>query len=281
MDPNLRISQESIEMDDIIAQINGQPAPERHPSQTENVHEIASPQENRRDDTFDHYDDVNVYSQRASVETFTREFPTNEVGQSNLDSSKHAVTPEVSKHLFTQKNEGYHHPQLIDEDIETFKTKLEGTLLDFKNEALKDFMNIKRNVLQEQMHTIENERSKYNALLSSKQNEIETLKENLASSNKLNEDLRVRSEILALMAGKNRQMMRLRVTQYKAFKALKTYVGFKKHSKNILEAKDRENKLKDKRKIFQAWQKRWKLWKTQKSKDDFDAKYISSNNILG
>lgn len=65
-------------------------------------------------------------------------------------------------------------------------------------------------------------------------------------------------------------MMRLRVSQYKAFKALKNYVGFKKHSKNVLQAKDRENTLKNKRRIFQAWQKRWKLWKTQKSKEDFE-----------
>lgn len=146
--------------------------------------------------------------------------------------------------------------------------------MNFKNDAMKDFMNIKRNVLQEQANTIDNERNKYNALLSSKQNEIEILKENMASCNKLNEDLNVRCQILALMAGKNRQMMTLRVAQYKAFQGLKSYTGFKKHSKNVLEAKQKDNNRKCKRNVFQAWQKRWKAWKTEKSKEDFDSRYV-------
>jgi len=237
-----------------------------------------SPTIHKRDETFDHYDDENLYSQRASCETFTREFPPNAVGESQLENSASknpiVITPETSKHLFAQNNEGYHHPQLIDEDIEIFKTKLETSILNFKNEALRDFMGIKRNVLQEQANTIDNERNKYNALLSSKQNEIEILKENLAISNKLNEDLGVRCEILALMSGKNRQLMTLRVAQYKAFQGLKSYVGFKKHSKNILEAKQKKNNTKFKRNVFQAWQKRWKVWKTQKSKEDFDSRYF-------
>lgn len=67
-------------------------------------------------------------------------------------------------------------------------------------------------------------------------------------------------------------MMSLRVAQYKAFKALKNNVGFKKYSNNVLEAKTRENKLNFKRNVFQAWNKHWKAWKVQKSKDDFENK---------
>lgn len=175
---------------------------------------------------------------------------------------------------------GYHHPQLIDEDVETFKSKLEASILSFKNDALKDFMGIKRNMLKDQSNTIDNERNKYNALLSSKQNEIENLKEQLAVSNKRNEDLTVRCEILALMAGKNKQLTKLKVSQYKAFKALKNYAGFKKHTKNVLEMRARENKLKMKRKVFQGWGKHWKSWKIQKDKEDFDCKLKDEMSVI-
>ena len=179
---------------------------------------------------------------------------------------------EAPVHLITQNAQPYHHPQLIDEDIETFKNKLEASILSFKTSALKDFMSIKRNVLQEQKNTIENERNKYNALLSSKQNEIENLKEKLAISNRKTDDLQVRSEILALMNGKNKQMVRLKLVQYKAFKGLKDYAGFRKFSRNVLEVKERQRKEKSKRDVFQAWQKRWKAWKVEKSKEDFQNK---------
>jgi hypothetical protein len=272
---NLRISQQSIDMEDIISSLNSKRPHTVHPNDPgiEDYNFDDSPKASKGDDTFRHYDDDNLISQRASCETLTRALSPTAMEHVVGEKQPIDYIPNngVPRQFFTQKN-GYHHPQLIDEDVETFKSKLEASIVNFKNDALKDFMSIKRNVLQEQANTIDNERNKYNALLSSKQNEIENLKEALASSNKLNEDLRMRSEILALMAGKNKQMMALRVTQYKAFKALKNNVGFKKYSNNVLNAKTRENLLKSKRNVFQAWSKQWKAWKVQKSKDDFENK---------
>jgi hypothetical protein len=54
----------------------------------------------------------------------------------------------------------------MDEDVETFKSNLETSIMKFKTEAFNDFMKIKRNVLTEQANTIDAERKKYNALLS-------------------------------------------------------------------------------------------------------------------
>lgn len=193
---------------------------------------------------------------------------------------KHPTAPEVKKEFIIQNNGGYHHPQLIDEDVETFKTKLDATILNFKNEAMKDFMGIKRNILQEQSNTIGNERNKYNALLSSKQNEIENLKEQLAAANKLNQDLQSKCLKLAEGAGENKELSKLRVVQHKAFLALKNYAGFKKHSKNVLEAKNRDNKLKMKRMVFQGWGKHWKEWKIKKSKEDFEFKLKEEMSII-
>lgn len=280
MEANLRISQQSLEMDDIISELNSK-GPNMQKPKIDSNHDdmyMASPRNPHGDDTFDHIDENQINSHRASCESLTREFSPSHVNRTEIEHKEevhfsHQTAYGVSKERFFKKQEqSYHHPQLIDEDVETFKAKLEASILSFKTEALKDFMSIKRNVLQEQSSTIDTERNKYNALLNSKQNEIETLKEELASANKLNDDLRIRSEILALMAGKNKSMMRLKVVQYKAFKALKDYAGFKKYSKNILQAKERENKLKMKRRVFQGWGKHWKEWKIQKDKDDFQAK---------
>lgn len=248
------------------------------PHHMSNEHEfMVSPRDPSGDETFDHYDDNRINTQRASFETLTRELSPKHVNHTQIerDEVTYDAAKEVPKEMFFKKENGYHHPQLIDEDVETFKAKLESSILSFKTDALKDFMSIKRNVLQEQSSTIDTERNKYLALLNSKQNEIESLKEDLASSNKLNDDLRIRSEILACMAGTNKSMIKLKVAQYKAFKALKGYVGFQKYSKNALLAREKENKLKLKRKVFQGWGKHWKQWKVQKSKDDFEAKLKS------
>jgi len=40
-------------------------------------------------------------------------------------------------------NGNHHHPQIIDEDVEIYKTKLESSIMKFKTEAINDFMAIK------------------------------------------------------------------------------------------------------------------------------------------
>ena len=95
-------------------------------------------------------------------------------------------------------------------------------------------MEIKRGMLNHQATTIDNERRKYNSLLSAKQNEIETLKEKLAEATKMNEELSVRCEILALMSGTAKNRARLAVTQYKMFSDLKENATFQRFAKNVM-----------------------------------------------
>ena len=72
-----------------------------------------------------------------------------------------------------------HHPQMIDEDVETFTHKLDSLILTFRTDSLKEFMRIKRNVLSEQASKIEAEKNRCSALLSAKQDELERLKDDL------------------------------------------------------------------------------------------------------
>lgn len=285
MDNNFRISQQSLEMNDIISELNAKEPNRYRSAYPANEDEFGgSPREYDGDDTFRHYDDQDMHYQRASCETLTRQLSPQDRYQENPERNekmlKHATAPDVNKQFIIQHNGGYHHPQLIDEDVETFKTKLEATIMNFKNEAMKDFMGIKRNILQEQSSTIGNERNKYNALLSSKQNEIENLKEQLAAANNLNQGLQNKCLSLAESAGEFKQLTKLRVVEYKAFLALKSYAGFKKHSKLVLEAKRRERQLKMKRMVFQGWGKHWKQWKINKNKEDFEFKLKDEMSII-
>ena len=77
---------------------------------------------------------------------------------------------------------GYHHVQIIDEDVENFKRRLDIMVKNFRTDSLNHFMSIKRNLLFEQKSIIESEKKKYDALLSSKSDIIEHLKDDLAKT---------------------------------------------------------------------------------------------------
>lgn len=86
-----------------------------------------------------------------------------------------------NKHVANNK-EGYHHMQIIDEDVENFKRRLDVMIKNFRTDTLKDFMGIKRHLLLEQKSIIDSERQKCEALLAAKTDQIEHLKENLSKA---------------------------------------------------------------------------------------------------
>ena len=124
-------------------------------------------------------------------------------------------------------------PMLIDEDVEQFQKRLDTMMINFRSETLGEFMRTKKQVLHEQANCIETEKRRSNAMLSVKQNEIETLKESLGNKSKEADELRLRCEILAIWAGKSKTLTKLRVRQMKAFSALKTYLHWKKYKKMV------------------------------------------------
>ena len=52
-------------------------------------------------------------------------------------------------------------PQIIDEDTENFRIKLDHLINVFKSDALSEFMNMKKFLLENQVKTIKNETEKY------------------------------------------------------------------------------------------------------------------------
>jgi septal ring factor EnvC (AmiA/AmiB activator) len=76
---------------------------------------------------------------------------------------------------------------------------------------MSEFMRTKKQVLSDQAQTIDAERRRCNTLIGVKQNEIEQLKEGLASKTKLTEDLQTRCEAMSFWAGKSKTMLRIKL----------------------------------------------------------------------
>lgn len=109
---------------------------------------------------------------------------------------------------------------ITDEDVESFQKRLDTLIVNFRSETLQEFLKTKKTLLQDQHSQIENERRRCNTLLGVKSNEIEQLKEQLGKKTKQAEELQLRSEILALWAGKGKTLARMKIIQLKAFNAL-------------------------------------------------------------
>lgn len=123
----------------------------------------------------------------------------------------------------------------VDEDVEAFQRNLDSLIVHFRGETMSQFMKTKKQVLTDQAQTIDAERRRCNTLLGVKQNEIEQLKESLASKTKLSDDLGARCEGMAFWAGKAKTLLRIKLLQHQAFDSLKKYRDFQKHSKKVLE----------------------------------------------
>lgn len=61
----------------------------------------------------------------------------------------------------TQNNARNPFPQIIDEDTENFRIKLDNLINIFKNDALKEFMSMKKSLLETQVQTIKSETERY------------------------------------------------------------------------------------------------------------------------
>ena len=106
--------------------------------------------------------------------------------------------------LENDKDNAYRHVQIIDEDVENFKRRLDIMMKNFRTDTLKDFMAIKRNLLIEQKTCIENEKQKCDALLSSKSDIIEHLKDDLAKTQKaLNNQIIIKEKLVEILFKKN------------------------------------------------------------------------------
>lgn len=185
-----------------------------------------------------------------------------------------------------EDKDAFHHPQLIDEDVENFKRRLDITLKNFRTDTMKEFMSIKRHLLVEQKNVIDSEKQKCDALLSSKVDQIEHLKENLArTKNALTKESEIKEKMAqALFKIKNTNYLnKLKTLAFT--KSLKKYYIKKKKQQTVFN-KIRENIfLKFKSKAFKGLKKNFKEMKIMKvisaKEKEFNEKLTEMSQYYG
>ena len=178
-----------------------------------------------------------------------KEEALNQIIQNNTDhnleeinfSNENDLNDNNDNELNDNNENAYHHIQIIDEDVENFKRRLDIMVKNFRTDTLKDFMAIKRNLLIEQKACIENEKQKCDALLSSKGDLIEHLKDDLAKTQKsLNNQIIIKEKLVEILYKKNHDKI---LKRYKslAFNGVLMKYHLKKKSKKDKIKKCRQN----------------------------------------
>ncbi|KAM3142330.1 hypothetical protein pb186bvf_005487 [Paramecium bursaria] len=135
-----------------------------------------------------------------------------------------------------------HAPQIIDEDTEQFKLRLEHLLNVFKTEATSEFMQMKRSMLDDQKQTIKSETERYLQMYEQKTAELAQVKDQLAETLKNNQIQIERVDKITGLLGKFK-------TKQKNKKLLQQlYSEFKKYSNN------RKNKKKNSQRALKHYQ---------------------------
>jgi hypothetical protein len=147
----------------------------------------------------------------------------------------------------------YHQLQVIDEDAEHFKAKLDNLINNFRTETLSEFMSIKRNLLEEQTDAIDSETRKYSKLLENRTNELDRTKEALAKKIKELERAEVITHVVADWSGIARTKRRNVLLLSKCFNGFKNYKSQQETQKMTKRMADVILKRKTLAKVFGSW----------------------------
>jgi hypothetical protein len=89
-----------------------------------------------------------------------------------LETRKNNSKFIISNEYETKKHSSF--PQIIDEDTESYKAKLDYLINIFKNDALSEFMGMKKSLLEKQTKTIKNETEQYLTMYETNKMEVIT-----------------------------------------------------------------------------------------------------------
>jgi len=193
-----------------------------------------------------------------NLEKFSQELPQESFEEFPQESD------HSPRNAYDLPQEEYHHPQIIDQDVQNFTTRLDTMIAQFRNESLKEFMALKRSLLHEQVTTIESEKKKCNAQLSAKQDQVEHLKEELAQAKTTIKTCTQHKEGLALMVGTLRAKAKAQKLSSKAFMGWFKFhenAQIEKKLGRVAKVKSKENCMKG---VFSAWKSKWRVFHDQK-----------------
>ena len=179
----------------------------------------------------------------------------------NSNNNNNEINNENNNEI-NNENNNFHHVQIIDEDVENFKRRLDILIRNFRTDTLKDFMSIKRNLLTEQKNVIENEKQKCDALISSKSDLIEHLKDDLALTQKnLNSQIIIKENVVNVIFNQKKNKYLIYLKKLAFINVLKKYHNKKKQKKNQKFNAINKYNLKLKNFCFETLKKNWKEMK--------------------
>ena len=213
--------------------------------------------------SYQNNNNLNFNTSQIKSNTNTNNNNINNLNQSEMNfTNMDDLLQNSNNNNIEENNNNFHHVQIIDEDVENFKRRLDIMIRNFRTDTLKDFMSIKRNLLTEQKNIIENEKQKCDALISSKSDLIEHLKDDLALTQKnLNSQITIKENVVNIIFNqkKNKYLKHLKNLAFN--NVLKKYHNKKKEKKNKKSKAINKFNLKLKTFAFDALKKNWKEMK--------------------
>lgn len=190
-----------------------------------------------------------------------------------LEASSERVFSAANKENLHLENllEGMsQNPQMVDEDVTVFTNKLDSLILSFRTESLKEFIKMKRNILVEQAQRIDAARKNCDALLSSKQDELERTKDDLATTAAQSKRSSLQVEKLTSHLKKyNKQAV---VRYHKALTGWKMLVQKKKRNRQLVGIGLGQCNKALKSAVLGGWRRRLESAKSKKSKEQAERK---------
>jgi len=185
----------------------------------------------------------NDFALGQSQSVYSTQQESDSIGQMNFQNSLHGS--EMT-------------PQLCDPDVESFNKTLHEMVTNFESRTSREFLRIKRQVLNDQATTIENEKKRCEAMISLKSNEIENLKDQLEKTTKNYDVANQRVEIMALWFATLKTKSHYNQLTLKCFHALKTNQTNSKQAKTLTKIATSHCNSTLKRHTITAWLKRYK-----------------------
>ena len=119
-------------------------------------------------------------------------------------------------------------PQVIDEDTEQFRNRLEHLLNGFKSDAVSEFMSMKKAMLEYQKETIKGDTQKYLTMYEEKHKELLANKDQLISLTSDVEKKTMQIELMSAHIAKLNRKIRVNQTLSRPFNLLRENAGEEK-----------------------------------------------------
>ncbi|KAL4508125.1 hypothetical protein ABPG72_021498 [Tetrahymena utriculariae] len=162
-----------------------------------------------------------------------------------------------------------HAPQVIDEDTEHFKVKIEHLLNVFKTDAISEFMGMKRSMLEDQRISVKNQTERYLQMYEDKHKEQTETKEKLEEQIRINGILKERLEKMSAITQKAKARFHTQKSLQFFFAAIKSYKKYKMEQKNKNKLAQLVAEKNLKQRVFSAF---YKVSKEGKHQSDLEKK---------